>query len=146
MLLFLVTGLANIYWGFSLYKPAGWSGNISLKTVSVSSNNKEAVFKIDALNKVLPCTESQLDMIISSLERSLKGFKVINKGRVYFGKRNDNSLFVDFSVTQDGLRRRCRMYVIPKRGRSYRVTAWAPYDNYEKMSSEFDKIIAEVEL
>ena len=138
--------LANIYWGFSLYKPVGWSGNISLKTVSVSSSNKEAVFKIDALNKVLPCTESQLDMIISSLERSLKGFKVINKGRVYFGKRNDNSLFVDFSVTQDGLRRRCRMYVIPKRGRSYRVTAWAPYDNYEKMSSEFDKIIAEVEL
>ena len=138
--------LANIYWGFSLYKPVGWSGNILLKTVSVSTGNKDAVFKIDALNKVLPCTESQLDMIISSLERSLKGFKVINKGRVYFGKRNDNSLFVDFSVTQDGLRRRCRMYVIPKRGRSYRVSAWGPYDKYEKLSPEFDKIIADVEL
>ncbi len=138
--------LANIYWGFSLYKPAGWSGNISLKTVAVSSSGKEAVFKIDALNKVLPCTESQLDMIISSLERSLKGFKVLNKGRVAFGKRSDNSLFVDFSVTQDGLRRRCRMYVIPKRGRSYRVSAWAPYDDYEQWNKTFEEIVRDVEL
>ncbi len=138
--------LANIYWGFSFYKPYGWNGNIALKTVSVTSPNKEAVFKIDALNKVLPCTESQLDMIIVSLERSLSGFNLINKGRVYFGKRNDNSLFVDFAVTQDGLRRRCKMYVIPKRGRSYRVTAWAPYDDYAKWNEDFDKIIAEVEL
>lgn len=138
--------LANIYWGFSLYKPEGWSGNIALKSVAVSSSNKEAVFKVEALNKVLPCTESQLDMIVSSLERSLPGFRVINKGRVFFGKRNDNSLFVDFSVTQDGLRRRCRMYVVPKRGRSYRVTAWAPYDDYEKWSVDFDKIIEDVEM
>ena len=138
--------LANIYWGFALYKPVGWSGNISLKTVAVSSPNKEAVFKIDALNKVLPCTESQLDMIISSLEHSLPGFKVINQGRVLFGKRNDNSLYVDFSVTQDGLRRRCRMYVVPKRGRSYRVTAWAPFNDYERWNKDFDAIIKGVEM
>ena len=138
--------LANIYWGFALYKPDNWQGKIALQSVTINSENKDAVFKIEALNKVLPCTESQLDMIVSSLERSLQGFHLINKGRVYFGKRNDNSLFLDFSVTQNGLRRRCRMYVVPKRGRSYRVTAWAPFDDYDRWIEEFDRVIAGVEL
>lgn len=139
--------LAHIYWGFSLYKPTEWLGNIGIDHVSVYSPDEMALIKIEALNKVLPCTESQLDMIISSLERSLKGFHKINQGRVLFGNRHDNSLFIDFSVEQEnGARRRCQMYIIPKRGRSYRVTAWAPADNFEQWLEQFKRILDTVSL
>lgn len=138
--------LANIYWGFSVNKPESWDGKIGLNSVSVIGPDKQAMIKIEALNKVLPCTESQLDMVVSSLERSLPGFNVINKGRVYFGKRQDNSLFIDFTVTQEGSKRRCQMYIIPKRGRSYRVTAWAPSNKFDDWLLKFKEILDTVAL
>lgn len=139
--------LANIYWGFSVFKPADWQGNIGLNHVAINSPDERAAVKIESLNKVLPCTESQLDMVITSLEKSLKGFRKINQGRVLFGNRHDNALFLDFSVEQeDGSRRRCQMYIIPKRGRSYRVTAWAPADRFEEWLGQFKKILDNVAL
>lgn len=139
--------LANIYWGFSIIKPDLWLGKIGLHSVAITSPKKLAAVKIEALNKVLPCTESQLDMVVSSLERSLKGFRKINQGRVLFGKRRDNALFLDFSVEEDnGGRRRCQMYIIPKRGRSYRVTAWAPAEKFEDWLLQFKKILDTVSL
>ncbi len=142
--------LANIYWGFSIVKPdkpIEWGGKIQLNAVTINSPGNEATVKVEALNKVLPCTESQLDMVVSSLERSLKGFRKINQGRVLFGKRRDNALFLDFSVALDnGARRRCQMYIIPKRGRSYRVTAWAPAEKFETWLLPFKQILDTVSL
>lgn len=139
--------LANIYWGFSVFKPTPWLGNIGLQHVTISSPDETAQIKLEALNQVLPCTENQLDMVVSSLEKSLPGFQKINQGRVLFGNRHDNSLFLDFSVAQDdGSRRRCQMYIIPKRGRSYRVTAWAPAESFEGRMSEFKRILDTVSL
>lgn len=139
--------LANIYWGFSVFKPTPWLGNIGLNHVTISSPDESAQVKLEALNQVLPCTDTQLDMVSSSLEKSLPGFKKFNQGRVLFGNRHDPALFIDFSVAQDdGTRRRCQMYIIPKRGRSYRVTAWSPADHFENRLPEFKQILDTVSL
>lgn len=138
--------LANLYWGFSVVKPEAWTGKIDLQSVTITSEDEEAIIKIEALNKVFPCTRAQLDMITNSLQTTLKNFKLINADLVRFGVRKNNALFADFSAAQDGSQRRCQMYVIPLRGRSYRVTVWAPADKFENWLKIFRDILTNVSL
>lgn len=138
--------LANLYWGFSVVKPEKWRGNLKLKEVTITSPDGQAVVKIEALDKVLPCTRSQLDMTLASLGSTLGGFKAISSDLVRFGARRNNAMFADFSVAQGTGRRRCQMYVIPMRGRTYRVSVWASSERFESLLKTFGEILSTVSL
>jgi hypothetical protein len=47
---------------------------------------------------------------------------------------------------EDGRRLRCRQYIIPKRGRSYRIALWAPADRFPGLADAFREIIESIEL
>ena len=138
--------LANLYWGFSIVKPEKWEGNLKLKEVTLKSQDGQAVVKVEALSASMPCTRSQLDIISASLNGNLPGFKVISGELVRFGTRRNNAMFLDFSVAQDGGRRRCQMYIIPLRGRSYRVSVWAASERFESFLGIFGDILATITL
>lgn len=138
--------LANLYWGFSIVKPEKWKGDLKLKEVTLKSPDGQAIVKVEALSAAMPCTRSQLDTIRATLGGVLPGFKVISAELVRFGARRNNAMFLDFSVAQDAGRRRCQMYVIPLRGRSYRVSVWAASERFEGFLGVFGEILATVAL
>lgn len=138
--------LANLYWGFAVVKPDQWKGDLKLKEVTLKSPDGQAVVKVEALSASMPCTRSQLDTISASLGAALPGFKVINSELVRFGARRNNAMFLDFSVSQDGGRRRCQMYVIPLRGRSCRVSVWAASERFEGYLGVFGNILSAIAL
>ncbi|GHS95050.1 hypothetical protein FACS1894139_16840 [Planctomycetales bacterium] len=138
--------IANLYWGFSIVKPENWRGNINLQSVTVASDGDEAVIKIEALNKVFPCTKAQLEMVVGSLQSALSGFKLLSSDLARFGARRNPAMYADFIALQEGARRRCQIYVIPLRGRSYRVMVWAPADDFEKWETVLKETLATISM
>ncbi len=138
---------ANIYWGFSLTRPEAWQGSIKMDRVDMTSPDKLAKFKCEAIGGSFRATRSGLESLVDSLDKSLDGFKVIDARIVSFGNQGrTDALMVDFACSQSGSRLRCRQYVIPKRDRSYRISAWALEDSYSNYMQAFKDILNSVEL
>ncbi len=139
--------LANIYWGFALTKPNAWEGQIKLKSVTITSPDKRASIKVEAMERVFHVNPSTLDAIVDNLERTMEGYRTIKARNQLFGtSRKSASLFVDFSCQQEGARLRCQQYIVPKRGRSYRISVWAPEDEFANNQQTFQQILDSIEL
>ena len=142
--------LANLYWGFSLQKPPGntWQGKVKLNSVEIFQSQVGAVAKIDALPAVYSHSQAQLTRLQDRLRRTFDNFRVIESGLQVFNIRPRplDSLYIDFTCTLSGAAPRCRQYIIPRRGRSYRVSLWAPADRFESLLPELDAIARSMQM
>ena len=142
------TSLLNLYWGFSLERPRDWHGRVSRDmVVSLTSPDNEARIVCEGLGQVYHATETGLDRVLTSLEHGLTRYRQIDAGVVRFGKvRPSKALFVDFTCEQGGQSLRCQQYIIPKRGRSYRIAVWAPTGKHKRFAASFKAILDSIRL
>ncbi len=133
--------LANLYWGFSLIRPDEWTGKVTLNSVELKSDDGQASVKCESLPTEFRANDASLDRVVASLEKSLESFRNRDSRIVTFGRPYAvSTLFIDFTCTQGGTVLRCQQYVIPKRGRSYRLSFWAPADRYANYQAVFQVI------
>lgn len=141
------TWLANLYWGVSVSRPAAWNADVTSNSITLTSPDRQATIVIEALDHLMDADQTRLDATVLDLQRSLEGFESVNRGIVPFGPRqNTRSIFVDFRCTQNGARRRAQMYIIPRRDRTYRVSAWGPAQDFPQRLVTFKTILDTIDL
>jgi hypothetical protein len=146
--------LANLYWGFALTKPTEWLGRIRLRSVEITSPDGEATaegfaygtatVKVEAQNAEYRVTEGELAALRRSLDRNMSAFRE-NESRLDT-LANNPALFLDFTCEVGGESMRCWFYIVPRSGRSYRVTCWAPTDSFGARAETFADILENLEF
>lgn len=147
------TWLANLYQGFSLAKPKSWHGNIKLDSVEVASADGTAMVRVEALNHVTQADEIALEEMVNKLRQDLREFRRREAKVIRFPERRPRaSLYVDFTFSQPDpnqdqvVRMRGRVYLAPSRGRSYRVSLFAPESRFNQYTRTFESILRTVDL
>ena len=139
--------LANLYWGFALRLPPGWLGSARLDSVEISSPDREANIKCEALYGEYRAGQPELDGNIQMLGDNLENFRLIDSRIVSFDAEGATpALFIDFACDQGGQNLRCRQFVLPRRQRAFRISFWAPSDNFGMYVPYFDSILASFEF
>lgn len=140
--------LANLYWGFSVLKPEEWDGRITRSTVELTSADKLYTVTIEGIPQIFQATEMDLDRVVEHLQRSINHFRCLRSQIVLFGvERPSDALFVEFSSQQEGGQMaRCRQYLVPKRGRSYRISVWGPDAAFETRWKELQAILDTIQF
>lgn len=139
--------LANLYWGFALRLPPEWLGSARLNSVEMSSPDRKASVKCEALAGDYGAGKAELDSNIASLRSNLGKFKLVDSRVVSFDPDGATpALFMDFTCTQDGVNLRCRQYVVPRRQRAFRISFWAEANDFNKYTASFDAILASFEF
>ncbi|MCD7897395.1 MAG: transglutaminase domain-containing protein [Planctomycetaceae bacterium] len=139
--------MANLYWGFALQLPRSWTGQARLNTVEITSGDRNASVKCEALEGDFRAGREELDATVESLRTSLDRFRAIENRVVDFDDDGATpALYIDFTCFQDGNTLRCRQYVIPRRQRAFRISFWAPADRFGAYTREFDRILASFEF
>ena len=101
--------LANLYWGFALRLPPGWLGSAHLDSVEISSPDREANIKCEALYGEYRAGQPELDGNIQMLGDNLENFRLIDSRIVSFDAEGATpALFIDFACDQGGQNLRCR--------------------------------------
>lgn len=141
------TWLANLFWGFSISRPVSWNADVTTDTMTLTSPDRQATIIIEALDRLMDADQTRLDATVLDLQRNMEGFERIHSGIVPFGARQDTrSIFVDFQCTQNGMRRRAQMYIIPRRDRTYRVSVWAPAQEFPQRLVTLKTILDTIDL
>jgi transglutaminase-like putative cysteine protease len=139
--------LANLYWGFAIERPPEWGGRAELDLVELKSPDGAASVKCEALPARFRVSEGALDSVIAGLRNNLDGFELNDARLIRFGRPYPwDALLVDFTTRQGGTALRCRQFIVPKRGRSYRISAWAPAETFESWMPAFDEIFGTITL
>lgn len=139
--------LANLYWGVSVARPLAWNADVTANSITLTSPDRQATIVIEALDHLMDADQTRLDATVLDLQRNLEGFEAVNSGIVPFGSRqNTRSIFVDFRCTQNGVRRRAQMYIIPRRDRTYRVSAWGPAQDFPQRLVTLKTILDTIDL
>ena len=139
--------LANLYWGFAMRLPAGWNGRARLNSVEILSPDRLANVKCEALEGEFRAGRAELEANIANLRNSLGQFRLVDSRLVSFDPEGATpALFMDFVVVQNNVSLRCRQYVLPRRQRAFRISFWAPADNYDAYAPYFDSILASFEF
>ncbi len=138
--------LANLYWGFALRLPPSWSGSARLDSVELTSPDGRASVKCEALSGDYGAGKADLDAAVSGLRSSQRRFRAVDSRVVSFDAEGATpALFIDFTTLRDGQNLRCRQYLLPRRQRAFRISFWAPTDNFSEYSAAFDSILASFE-
>ncbi len=139
--------LANLYYGFSLEKPTDWDGRIGRDKVEIVSPDKRVQIRVEAWPKNYAITPMQLEALEADLRQQISGFRQ-NRAeiRTFGAVRPVESLFVDFDLAEQGAARRCWLYIVPGRGRSYRVSVWAPRGRYESLKPQIERILGTIRM
>lgn len=138
--------LANLYWGFALRLPPAWNGAAKLNSVEAASPDRLASVKCEAMVGDYRAGQAELDANVASLRASLQRFRLVESRVVAFDPEGATpALFIDFSCQQEGVSLRCRQYVLPRRGRAFRLSFWAPADRFPEYAPAFDSILASFE-
>lgn len=138
--------LTNLYWGFALRLPAGWSGQARLNSVSITSPDGLASVKCEALAGDYAAGKTELDETTAQLRQTLQNFRIIDSRVVSFDSGGATpALYLDFSCVEDGVRLRCRQYIVPRRQRAFRLSFWTPQDSFGDYAAEFDSLLASFE-
>jgi transglutaminase-like putative cysteine protease len=139
--------LANLYWGFAIERPEDWGGRAEMDLVELKSPDGAASVKCEALPARFRVSEGALDTVIQKLQDNLSGFELNDARLIRFGQPYAwDALLVDFTTRQGGVALRCRQFIVPKRGRSYRISAWAPAGSFEDWMPLFDRIFGTITL
>lgn len=139
--------MANLYWGFSLRLPAGWTGQARLNSVEITSPDGRASVRCEALEGDFKAGEDELESTVRSLDENLDQFDEIESRVVSFdGDGATPALYVDFACERDGDALRCRQYIVPRRERALRISFWAPEERFTEYTSAFDQIVASFEF
>ncbi|MBN2712128.1 MAG: transglutaminase domain-containing protein [Planctomycetes bacterium] len=138
---------SSLYWGFSLLRPENWKGKVSPDlVVNLTSPDGQARVVIEGLAQEYRADGSNLELIVDSLRRNMPGFRQVDARILPFGKRKTSSLLCDFTTSETGRELRCRQYIIPKNGRSYRIALWAPVGGFKDFADDFKSIVDSVEF
>lgn len=138
--------MANLYWGFALRLPPDWLGSAKLNSVEMSSPDRAASVKCEALAGDYGAGKEELDSNVASLRQNLSRFKLVDSRVVSFDADGAApALFIDFTCTEGGVNLRCRQYVIPRRQRAFRISFWAEASQFNKYAPAFDGILATFE-
>ncbi|MDR1611544.1 MAG: transglutaminase-like domain-containing protein [Planctomycetota bacterium] len=139
--------MANLYWGFALRLPRGWNGAAKLNSVEISSPDRLANVKCEALEGDYRAGRTELDGNIANLQAGLNRFRLLDSRMVSFDPDGATpALFIDFACEQNGRNLRCRQYVVPRRQRALRISFWAPADQFDLYAPAFDSILASFEF
>ena len=139
--------LTNLYWGFALRLPDKWQGRARLNSVELSSPDRQASVRCEALEGDFAAGRAELDETVESLRKTLSRFKVVNSRIVAFDADGATpAMFIDFTCVEDGKTLRCRQYIVPRRERAFRLSFWAPTDEFRDYMGDFDSILASVEF
>ncbi len=141
--------LANLYWGFSLVKPPAWVGRMTLDGIEITSPDGKAedegfVFgtasvKANASKAEYKATEGEIASLTEALDRNMTAFR--RKEATILNTRHGRMLFVDYTCRVEDRTMRCRQYIIPRMGRSYRVSCWAPKESFEGYIPTFREVL-----
>lgn len=138
--------LANLYWGFALRLPPGWTGSAKLDSVEITSPDGAAQVKFEAMAGSYQAGKKDLDATLATLRSTLRRFRAIDSRVVAFDANGAApALFIDFTCQRDGANLRCRQYLLPRRQRAFRISCWAPVDRFQEYSADFDRIVATFE-
>ncbi|MDR3211325.1 MAG: transglutaminase domain-containing protein [Planctomycetota bacterium] len=139
--------LANLYWGFALRLPGGWAGRARLNSVEITSPDRLANIKCEALAGDFPVGNKELDANLAILQANLESFRLIDQRLVSFDPDGAlPALFIDFACQQNNATLRCRQYILPRRQRAFRLSFWAPADIFDSFVPFFDQILASCEF
>ncbi len=138
--------MANLYWGFAMRLPPAWSGSAKLNSVEMTSPDRQASIKCEALAGDFGATKNELDANVETLRANLQRFRLIESRVVAFdADGSTQALFMDFTCVQEGITLRCRQYVLPRRQRAFRLSFWAPADMFSNYTPDFDSTLASFE-
>ncbi len=139
--------LTNLYWGYAMRLPQRWNGRALLNSVELSSPDGLASIRCEALEGDFGAGAAELRQTEESLRTSLVNYRTIEARVVSFDADGATpALFLDFTCIEDGDRLRCRQYVVPRRERAFRLSFWAPVDDFREYSPDFDSVLASVEF
>lgn len=148
--------IANLWWGFSLRKPASknWINTVKKNRVTLQHKGTGAQLTLEGLPNIIRASQAGIDIVVDSLAKHFAGsFRKRDARIVMFGGRKHPSkgyatpaIMVDFSFSQRGKNFFCRQYVVPRNGRSYRLSLIAPNKKFAQMLPEFQRIMASIEL
>ncbi|MBN1257235.1 MAG: transglutaminase domain-containing protein, partial [Planctomycetes bacterium] len=147
--------LANFYWGFAMTKPANWTGRITLSGVDLTTPDGvrtpessftfgTATFKCRAENQVYRASEGELASLQRSFKNNMDAYQQKEAKLIPF--LDGAALFFDFTCEVKGTVLRSQQYIVPRSGRSYRLTCWAPAESFADYEATFKEIIASIEL
>lgn len=150
--------LANLYHGFAVTKPAPWNGRIGLRSVELTSPDGRpdtadaagafiygtASFKIESMDILYRGSAGELAALVRSLKKQVQQFRELDADVVE--AFNGKALFVDFTFVADGADMRYQQYIVPRRGRSYRIGMWAPSESFAGYEDDLQTILESVDL
>ncbi len=138
--------MANLYWGFAMRLPPEWSGAAKLNSVEMTSLDRQASVKCEALAGEYAASAAELDANARALRSSLQRFRLLESRIVAFdADGSTQAMFMDFTCVQEGRTLRCRQYVLPRRQRAFRLSFWAPAETFSSHTADFDSVLASFE-
>ncbi|MCX7933672.1 MAG: transglutaminase-like domain-containing protein [Planctomycetota bacterium] len=148
--------MANLYWGFSLEKPAGWKGVVKFSSVECISADGLARVVCEAMPRPYSITSADLEQLVQNLRRHLDDFRCLESRTTALAtgarvpgvprRATSEALFVDFTCKQDRQALRCQQFLVTKRERSCRLSMWAPAERFDDLSAIFKAVIDSFEM
>lgn len=137
--------LCNYYYGFSLTLPEKWSVSMFLKMVKLVSPDTRATVYVEPMPEQVTPSEATINNLMATLKKGLTGFEKVRGDIVPYGAVT-KMIRLEFLCTLDGKSMRCIQYVIPRRGRTYRMSCWCPASETEMYQPSFAQVLDSLKI